>query len=124
MTNPLENISYRNDITVKDAQVLLEQNEGVVLVDVRTPEEWLSSGCPNLGDNNKKLIKCTLDHEFEYNLSGQITDKNMKILFICEAGVRSKRAASLMAENGYKECYNVVGGSRAWKNNGLLWAGV
>ena len=27
MTNPLENISYRNDITVKDAQVLLEQNE-------------------------------------------------------------------------------------------------
>jgi rhodanese-related sulfurtransferase len=125
MTNSIEKISYRNDIAVNDAWELLQKNDDVILVDVRTSDEWLASGCPDLGDDhNKKLIKCSLDSNFENNLSEQILDKNKKILFICEAGFRSQKAAILMTENGYNECYNVVGGAKAWKSNKLLWTGV
>jgi rhodanese-related sulfurtransferase len=121
MNDPLENFSYRADIEAKDAWELLHQDEDVILVDVRTSEEFTSSGYPDLADNNKKLIKCTLDYNFENNLEDQITNKTTKILFICGAGIRSKKAANLMTKNGYSECYNVIGGIISWKNSGLLW---
>jgi rhodanese-related sulfurtransferase len=38
---------------------------------------------------------------------------------VCAAGVRSETAARLAAQLGFKEVYNLTGGTRAWLKAGL-----
>ncbi|MXS86259.1 rhodanese-like domain-containing protein [Nitrosomonas sp. HPC101] len=70
---------------------------------------------------------------FPHQLSGQVADDAV-LLFICRTGVRSDKAATLMGQYGFTNCYNVLEGfegekdeighrglKNGWKAAGLPW---
>ena len=83
----------------------------VVVLDVRTPEEYTS------GYIGKAL---NIDYEsdsFEKELSR--LDKNKTYLVYCESGGRSASAIELMHDQGFKNVFELKGGIEEWVDNKL-----
>ncbi len=122
------------EINCIDSFNLLTKEEKLILVDVRTVEEFNSSGIVDSSQfkNETILLPWRLLPDMRIN-SSFITDLNeallnkfgddfeIKIIFACKAGARSFEAAQNFALLGYKNCYNMIGGCEAWKTSGLPW---
>ena len=96
-------------ISARDAKALLDSNKNVYLLDVRTPEEYSQGRLAG-----SVLIPIG---EFERRI-GEVP-KNRTIVVYCAAGPRSKSAASLLAQRGYKDVYNMTDGIVGWYRNGF-----
>ena len=94
------------NVDVKAFSELIEE-PGVVLLDVRTPDEFAEghlAGAINIDQNESNFV--------EMVKAAIPTDK--KIAVYCRSGRRSANAASKLAAEGYK-CVNLKGGIIAWK---------
>lgn len=88
----------------------VESLNDYVLIDVRTPEEFIGE----LGHiKNSNLL--TIADDFANQLAQYSKDK--KILFICRSGNRSGTATAIALQNGY-EAYNLGGGMIRWNELG------
>lgn len=78
----------------------------VVLIDVRTPEEYMDGFIAGAGtiDVNGTLFEMKIKE----------LDKSQAVYVYCAAGRRSTKAAKILEKNGFKEIYNLDGGVRAW----------
>ena len=85
----------------------LAENEGYVVVDVRTRDEWKKGHA--VGATHISLA--SLDNRLK-SLEGK------QVLAICQTGNRSKKATSIMNRHGI-EALNVKGGMDAWGRAGL-----
>jgi rhodanese-related sulfurtransferase len=94
-------------ITPKQAQILLQNDENVTLLDVRTIEEFKSG---HLRD--AKLIPLS---ELEKNLDKLKADKNKKIIVYCRSGSRSVSASRILEKHGFTPL-NVKQGIMGLKN--------
>ena len=97
--------STSKEITVAQLKNMLDQNENFLLLDVRTPAEFVQDG---------RVAQSTLIplQELEQRLNELPTDK--PIVCICRSGNRSAAACDLLRSRGY-EAINVASGIRAWK---------
>ncbi|MDO9068075.1 MAG: rhodanese-like domain-containing protein [Deltaproteobacteria bacterium] len=97
------------NITSRDAKSLLEKNRNVYLLDVRTPQEYTQGKLAGsvlipVGDLERRI--------------GEIP-KNRPIIVYCAVGSRSRYAAGLLSQRGYKEVYNITDGIVGWYRNGF-----
>ena len=97
---------------VKQAYELLQtQADTVLLLDVRTQEEYLSDG----RIKGSMLIPLSV---LEKNLDKLKIYKERKILIYCRSGSRSISASRTLSDYGFK-AYNIDGGINEWKSEGL-----
>ena len=111
----------------------IKENKDVVLLDVRTENEWNTLGKPKAEDLNSKTYFVTVssdlpnwqvpDPNFIENVKKKI-NKDKKILVMCAAGGRSMMAANLLEKEGYStlnvsDGYSGNGQDPGWKNSGL-----
>lgn len=91
------------------AQTLLKQKPDLMLLDVRTPEEF-QQGHINQAQNV----------DFYQNFGDQLSklDKKREYLVYCAVGGRSAKAVNQMREQGFK-VYDLKGGLKAWLAAGL-----
>ena len=82
---------------------------GLEVIDVREPHEWIDGHVPHA-----RLVPLA---QFRQNPNATLGQG--PVLFVCAAGVRSETAARLALQSGYKEVYNLVGGTRGWVKAGL-----
>ncbi|NTV90414.1 MAG: rhodanese-like domain-containing protein [Clostridiales bacterium] len=92
-------------ISMKEAQAELEQNKGIILIDVRTGDEY-SQG------HIKGSINIPLD-TLPSAIGQKVPDKNAKIFVHCLSGARSNQASRWMCDNGYTDVTN-IGGISSW----------
>jgi monothiol glutaredoxin len=85
------------------AEVKALRERGVLLVDVRTPEEWEKARI-----EGARLLD---DRLFDEILA---LDRATPIVFHCHHGSRSQSAAEHFASLGFREVYNLAGGIDAW----------
>lgn len=97
------------DISSREARSLLERNRKVYLLDVRTPQEY----------SQAKLAGSVLIPIGELQQRLREVPKNRTILVYCAVGSRSKPAANFLAQEGYKEVYNMTDGIVGWYRNGF-----
>lgn len=90
----------------------LKEIEGMRLIDVRMPEEFIGE----LGHINGALLR-TLGPELEEFLKS--APKDQPTLFICRSGARSARATQMAQALGFKQVYNLEGGMIFWNERGL-----
>lgn len=83
---------YMN-ITAAEAKEIMDSQEGYIILDVRTQEEYDEGHIPGA-----ILIPNT---EIEDRAEEVLTDKDQLILVYCRSGRRSKLAAEILAELGY-----------------------
>ena len=86
--------SYVN-ITAQEAKKLMDREEGYVILDVRTEEEYAQGHIPGA-----ILIP---DYEIETKAEEILTEKDQMILVYCRSGRRSKNAALVLVELGYTD---------------------
>ena len=83
---------YMN-ITAAEAKQIMDSEEGYVILDVRTQEEYDEGHIPGA-----ILIP---DFEIKAKAEGVLTDKDQLILVYCRSGRRSKLASEILVELGY-----------------------
>jgi glyoxylase-like metal-dependent hydrolase (beta-lactamase superfamily II) len=86
----------------------IEERSDVQIVDVRQPAEYRSGHLP-------QAINLPLAHLEEQ--AAQL-DPSRPTAVICAGGYRSTAAASILARRGFRELFNVVGGTSGWINAG------
>lgn len=81
---------------------------GIVLLDVRTKEEFAGTSEENFG-TLKNAINIPIQ-ELESRLSELSAHKGKTILVFCSHSHRSPRASYLLTQNGFKDVVNMEGG--------------
>ena len=104
---PKESRNYTS-ITTGEAKKMLENNQNIILIDVRNEEEY----------NFEHL-------QGAKNIPIDKLDKRMKrlprdkdIMIYCQTGARSIRAIRKLEVNGYSRLFHMHEGLRGWKFNG------
>ena len=93
-------------ITPAEAKAIMDSEEGFIILDVRTPEEFAAGHIAGA-----ILIP---DYEIGEKAERVLTDKDQLILVYCRSGRRSKNAASELAALGYTNIKE-FGGINDWK---------
>lgn len=96
------NTGYKN-VSTEDAKQLIDNNE-IVVLDVRTPDEFQGGHIPNA-----TLIPL---QELENRLNE--IDKGKTYLVVCRSGNRSAQASEILSSNGFENIYNMTGGMNNW----------
>lgn len=100
------------DISVGQARALLaDPPAGLVVVDVRTPQEFRQGHLP--GARNMDFFGGSFERETE------ALAKDAPVLLYCRTGKRSAAAAELLDEAGVKRIYHMHQGLEAWREAGL-----
>jgi len=96
-------------VTPQEAMQLINSRQGLVMIDVRTPQE-LSEGVIK-GSHNVPLWPV---------MQGQLNlPKETPLLVICAVGGRSYAAGQALVRWGFREVYNLKGGIDGWKQAGM-----
>ena len=93
------------DITIEEAKEKIEAGN-VILVDVRTQEEYSEKHIDGAILIPNETITDTQPAE--------LPDKDADILVYCRSGKRSSEAAKKLADMGYTNVYNMLGGINEW----------
>ena len=88
------------DIGLEEAKQL--QNEGAMLIDVRSPQEFREGHI----DGAISIPEYDIKKEIEKI----VLDKNKNIVVYCSSGGRSKKAQKILNKLGYQNVYNVYEG--------------
>jgi rhodanese-related sulfurtransferase len=87
------------------------KKENVILLDVRTPEEYAEG----------HLTGAILINYHDDNFVEQVSklDKNKTVYVYCRSGSRSGNAQEIMLKQDFKSVINLNGGILAWEKAGL-----
>ena len=138
-------------VTAKEAyEKWILNPENVVIIDVRTPEEYLFVGHPimawkipiaiqsYLWDYEKRKFPMTLLGDFVARVK-EIVTMDRTIMLMCRSGGRSAIAVNILAQAGFTNVYQIIDGfegdlvedpssvfngqrlKNGWKNSGLHW---
>ena len=113
--------SKSNDANADQASISLispadlnSVNKDIVLIDVRTPEEFASGHLENAVNMNY------FDSDFDVQL--KTLDKNKTVYLYCKSGRRSANAAEKLEDMGFVKIYDLEGGILSWQAKGLTFS--
>lgn len=95
-------------ISVDEFEKKLNESKDYLLIDVRTPEEFMGGHLQNSANINYNA------DDFSERI--QKLDKTKTIMIYCLSGGRSSNAASEMSKLGFNKIYNMQGGIISWRN--------
>jgi sulfur-carrier protein adenylyltransferase/sulfurtransferase len=106
----LRQIKSRIDET-DPSEVREQLSNGVVLIDVREPEEWAAGHIPGARHVPKSYL--------ESRIEGAVPDRSSHVVLYCASGNRSAWAArTLLDDLGYEHVESMTGGFTLWKDRG------
>ncbi|WP_347292362.1 rhodanese-like domain-containing protein [uncultured Brachyspira sp.] len=92
------NKGYKN-LNIEKAIKLVNSSTNLIILDVRTREEYLSGNITNAVNID------VLSQDFKSKID--MLDKNKEYLIYCRSGNRSSIASSIMSTNGFINIYNL-----------------
>ena len=138
-------------VTASEAYEMWQKEPNKIkIIDVRTPEEYLFVGHPNMAwkipvarqsyswDNDKQKFPMSVLPDFVSRVK-QVADADDILMLMCRSGGRSAIAVNMLAEAGFKEVFQIVDGmegdmvndpasiyngqrmKNGWKNSGCPW---
>lgn len=96
-----------NNISAEEAQQLIKSKKDLVIIDVRTTQEFKSGHIPG-----SKSIPVG---EFASRLSELTKYKDRPVLVHCASGGRSPAAVRILLKNNFNNLYHLKHGLREWK---------
>jgi rhodanese-related sulfurtransferase len=94
-----------SDLSAAEASQYLSENSNAVVIDVRTPSEYLAGHIPEA-----RLIPVD---EIEYR-AAEVPKEAKTIFVVCQGGGRSAAACEILSNLGYKNLVNIYNGMGAW----------
>jgi rhodanese-related sulfurtransferase len=95
------------DVTPGQAESIIATTPDLMIVDVRTAEEYCESGS----------IPGAMNLPWPDGFQERYPElpRDAKILVVCESGYRSNQAATFLDHNSYLHVYDMLGGMGAWQ---------
>lgn len=90
-------------VTEAEAKEILN-NEEITIIDVRSAELFTERHIPNAQNIPLKELETKWSE----------LDQSKTYLIVCKVGKSSEMASTLLAENGFKNIYNMSGGMDGW----------
>lgn len=94
-------------------KALIEKDDNAVVIDVRTPNEWMEGV-----QENALLIDVMNPIKFEQTVKN--LDKTKNYYVYCRSGQRSLRACNLLETLGIAKTYNLLGGMLEWQGKTII----
>ena len=138
-------------LTAREAYEMWKADPGkVMIIDVRTPEEYLFVGHPTMAwnipvfaqtyqwDAEKQQFPMKPLPDFVARVQGAVKP-DATVMVMCRSGGRSAIAVNFLAQAGFKNVHNIIDGmegdanadsdsvaqaqpiKEGWKNSGCLW---
>ena len=101
-------------ISMKEAVAMMEEESDYIILDVRTPEEFVEKHIPNAVNVPNEVIG---DDDIS-----ELPNKDQLILVYCRSGNRSKQASQKLVELGYTNIYE-FGGINEWTGETMQGTG-
>ncbi len=92
-------------ITAEEAKAKMDSDDSIILLDVRTPEEYREGHIPGA-----KLLPV---NDIEAKAETEIPEKSATYIVYCRSGSRSAAASAQLVEMGYENIYD-LGGINDW----------
>ncbi len=91
--------------------VMLINEEGAAIIDVREPHEWKKGHIPDafhvpLGELEKRMPRL-------------IADRDRPLIVVCQMGTRAPAACRKLTQMGYTRVHLLKGGMQAWEEENL-----
>lgn len=99
------------DLNAKQFYEMMQKEKDVIILDVRTPQEYQEGHISNAINIPVQILGQQLDKLNNF--------KDKKILVYCRSGNRSAIASQILDRAGFKNVYNLKGGLLEWKASGL-----
>ncbi len=96
----------RNVLSQEDAHSQIESGENIVIIDVRSPQEFRSG-------HIKNAINLPMENVLQ-QIDKVVENKDQKIFVNCLSGARSKASVDMIISKGYTNVHN-IGGVSTWK---------
>ena len=103
--SPSEDKLGYEQIPMEEAKVIINEEKGYIILDVRTPDEFAEKHIPNAINIPNESIGT--------EEIAELPDKEQKILVYCRSGNRSKQASEKLAKLGYTNVVE-IGGINDW----------
>ena len=104
----LEDIGQYGNVTVLEAKTLIDENQGLVVVDVRTVSEYEEAHIGGAINIPVQELEERIDELLKYD----------DLLIYCRIGNRSSQAVKILKSNGYKKIYHMNEGITGWNSAG------
>lgn len=92
-------------ITMEQSKKMIDENPDLIVLDVRTQEEYDSGHIPGA------LLYPVQEIESRLNE----LDKTKTYLVVCRSGNRSRTASEILIKSGFQSVYNAGGGMNQWQ---------
>ena len=103
-------LNTARDISCSELNTLIRNRPDLLIIDVRTLQEWEQGHIPNAG---------RIDFlEDDFDAKAFALPKDRPIALYCAAGGRSSDAMQKMKDAGFSELYNLRGGFYGWEDAG------
>ena len=107
LANGQQSTTVKEVITVTEVKDAMSESDEILLLDVRTPEEYSEGHLPKATNID------FLSDDFQQKVGDLPRDE--PVYLYCRSGNRSAKAANLLQEMGFKEIYDMEGGYLAWE---------
>ena len=103
-------------LDIDELRQRLEDESDLLLLDVRTAGDYASSHVAN-------ALNIPLE-DLENRIDELVSHQEQPVAIICTTDRRSRKAARLLAREGFADVHVVLGGMNQWKNRAFPTAGV
>ncbi|MCW9024316.1 MAG: rhodanese-like domain-containing protein [Gammaproteobacteria bacterium] len=100
------------EIEVADLVDLLERDNSIKLIDIRSVKEINTGFIPGAEHMPMHMLPIKMNE----------LEKDRKTILYCHIGARSAKACAYLMENGFEQVHNLRGGMIAWAKSGLQMA--
>ncbi len=97
------------NVSAEEAYKLINENKDLVILDVRTKEEYEDGHIPGARLMPVQVLSSKIDELDEY--------KDKPVLVYCASGGRSPRAVDTLESNDFTNLYHLHRGISSWRYN-------
>lgn len=97
-------------VPIQELKQLLDDDEDVIVFDVRTPKEYEVAHIPGSINISRGLL--------EFAVWSVVPEQNEKIYVYCKSGARAALATKQLNELGYKNAVSITTGAVDWAKSG------
>ena len=99
-----------------DLEERLQENPGLMIVDVREPYEFEAMHIPGSLNIPRGILESACEWDYEETVPELVRARNREIVVVCRSGYRSVLAAHSMQVLGYSRVSSLKTGLRGWND--------
>jgi rhodanese-related sulfurtransferase len=111
--------SHITEITAEEVDLLLEDNEPLLLIDVREPAEYALGHIPGALLVPRGTLEGAADPHSKHRRAELCAAHDRLVIAYCESGGRSALAAETLQQMGFEKVRSLAGGCVLWEAEGL-----